>query len=202
MNYKTLIISPHIDDEVLGCFTFLNKDSFVLYLGVEDRSYISATGRKKELAAVSEKIGFQYEVLDFKVNEYQSHLLITPIEEKINLIRPDNLLIPAKSYNQDHRACNDAAITASRQHDLNFFVRNVLIYEQPQTILWPVEPFNAQLFKPLNITEKIETYRLYESQVRGHRSPEILTTMAALRGKQSNIEFAEAFDIKRMCLSA
>ena len=198
MDIKTLIISPHIDDEVLGCYTFLGEQTFVLYFGVEDRSYISSSERKQELLEVSKKIGFQYELLDFTVNDYQTNSLISPIEEKINQLRPDYLLIPAKSYNQDHRACHDAAITATRPHDQNFFVRNVLIYEQPQSILWPVSSFQAQLFRPVDIQDKIRSYQLYESQVRGHRSPEFLTTLASLRGNQSNMEFAEAFEIKRM----
>ncbi|GAA0879475.1 PIG-L family deacetylase [Algoriphagus jejuensis] len=198
MNIKTLVISPHIDDEVLGCYTFLGPKTFVLYLGVEDRSYITASERKQELVEVSKKLGFQYEVLDFTVNAYQANALISPIEEKINQLKPDYILIPANSYNQDHRACHDAAITATRTHDQNFFVKNVLIYEQPQSILWPVASFNAQLFKPVDIQDKIRSYQLYESQVRGHRSPEFLSTLAALRGKQSNMDYAEAFEVRRM----
>ena len=199
MTFKTLIISPHIDDEVLGCYTFLNQQAFVLYFGVEDRANISSSERKQELLAVAKKIGFQYEVLDFTVNQFNASLLISPIEEKINKIKPAYILIPAKSYNQDHRECHEAAITATRPHDQNFFVKNVLIYEQPQSILWPVNSFNAQFYKPVDIQDKIHSYKLYKSQVRDHRSPDFLTTLASLRGKQSNFEYAEAFEIKRMC---
>ncbi|WP_339785940.1 MAG: PIG-L deacetylase family protein [Imperialibacter sp.] len=196
---RNLVISPHIDDEVLGAFTFLNRDTFVLYLGVEDRSYVSARERKNELSAVAGEIGFQYEVLDFEVNRYQTSDLISPIEKAINRHQPEYLIIPAESYNQDHRATFQAAHCAARPHDLNFFVKNVLVYEQPQTFLWPVRSFQPVYFKQLNLEKKLATYQLYASQVREHRSPEILKNLASLRGKQSNFQFAEGFEVMRMC---
>ena len=49
----------------------------------------------------------------------------------------------------------------------------------------------------LDIENKINSYKLLESQVRGHRSPEILTTLAKLRGMQSGYDYAEAFQILR-----
>lgn len=196
---RNLIISPHIDDEVLGAFTFLSPESFVIYLGVENRPNIPAELRKKELANVAETVGFDYIILDFEVNNYQTAELIAPIELYLNKLKPDFLLIPSKSYNQDHRATFDAAFCAARPHDMNFFVKNVLVYEQPQTQLWPVEPFNPVYFKELDIAKKLEAYELYASQVRAHRSPEIVRSMAQLRGKQSNFLYAEGFQILRMC---
>lgn len=196
---RNLIISPHIDDEVLGAFTFLSPESFVLYLGVENRVGVSAEQRKKELANVAASVGFKYEVLNFEVNNYQTHELITPLETFINNLKPETLLVPWKSYNQDHRAAYEAAFCASRPHDTNFFVKTILVYEQPQTILWPHETFTAVYFKELDLDKKIRTYQLYASQVRGHRSPETLKNMAELRGKQSNYRYAESFQILRMC---
>ena len=52
-------------------------------------------------------------------------------------------------------------------------------------------------FVPIDIDRKIDAYRLMSSQVRSFRSPEILRSMAFLRGKQSNNEYAEAFQIIR-----
>ena len=33
---NTLIIAPHIDDEVLGCFSILNDSTTVLYCGMDE----------------------------------------------------------------------------------------------------------------------------------------------------------------------
>lgn len=196
---QNLVISPHIDDEVLGAFTFLGPKTFVLYLGVEDRTYVSAQERKAELGAVAEKLAFRYEVHDFEVNNYQTNELIGVIETVVNRLQPEFILLPCPSYNQDHRAVYDAAHCAVRPHDKNYFVPNVLIYEQPQSLLWPVRSFMPNFFRPLNIASKIKAYQLYASQVRGHRSPEVLKNMASLRGKQANVPYAEAFEILRMC---
>jgi hypothetical protein len=59
--------------------------------------------------------------------------------------------------------------------------------------LWPYKNFVPNYFIEIDIIDKIKTYNLYKSQVRGHRSSETLETMAKLRGKQANVDFAEAF---------
>jgi hypothetical protein len=45
-SFKQLIISPHIDDEVLGCFSQMKLETFICCLGDEDREYASVTQRK------------------------------------------------------------------------------------------------------------------------------------------------------------
>ena len=65
MSYKKLVISPHIDDEVLGCGGILDKDTFVLYCGVENRYIngdmsISVVTRIQELEKVSKFLNFDF----------------------------------------------------------------------------------------------------------------------------------------------
>lgn len=196
---KTLILSPHADDEVLGCFSFLSKNTYVLYLGIENRTYVTRTERIIEVRNSAEKHGFSYDILDFSVNNYQVSSLIPEMEHIVNSIKPQTVLIPQPSYNQDHRAAYDASITALRPHDQNWFVPNVLIYEQPDSILWlhggESEP---NLYCEIDIEEKIAGYALYASQVRGHRSPSLIRAMAHLRGAQSGLPYAEGFTVKRM----
>jgi LmbE family N-acetylglucosaminyl deacetylase len=175
---KNLILAPHIDDEVLGCFSFMNRDTFVCYLGVEDRPYISAKGRIKELQKSAGKYKFNWKVHDNPVNRFSVSDLISIMEDHINQIRPECVLVPHYSYNQDHRAVYDAAMVALRPHDKNWFVKKVLIYEQPDTFLWPYQSFTPTYFLPINIEKKIAAYHLYKSQVRGHQSDEIITTIA------------------------
>ncbi len=199
MSFKTLILSPHIDDETLGAFSFLDNDAFVVFFGVEDREGIPKEKRLKELRAVSEERNFQFEVLDHLVNSYQENRLIRDIENCINSRKPEYLLIPARSYNQDHRAVYQAGIIACRPHDQNWFVPKVLVYEQPQTMIWEQpSDFQPNYFKEIDVNQKVDTYKLHESQVRGHRSEELIRSIAKLRGSQANVNFAEGFMIKRM----
>lgn len=208
MSYKTLILSPHLDDEVLGCYSFLaERNVFVLYGGsdeehitgdwVEDRP--SREARLDELKKVKEFLGFNYEILDNKVNHYSLHSLIPQIERVINHIRPDTVLLPCPSYNQDHRMMYDASLTALRPHDRNHFVKEVYVYEQIQD-LWNKNAhgeLEVNLFKPLNIDGKLKAYSLYASQVRSFRSSEMIRALATLRGAQANLQSAEAFKILR-----
>jgi LmbE family N-acetylglucosaminyl deacetylase len=196
---KVVIFSPHADDEVLGCFSFLSPTCHVVYVGIEDRAEVSRAGRLQEVALSASKSGFRWQALAFRVNHYDVRELITPMEDVVRSERPDTVLLPQPSYNQDHRAVHDAAITALRPHDRNRFVRNVLVFEQPDSVLWAHGGEQApNYFRPIAIDDKLHSYSLYASQVRAHRSPELVAALARLRGAQAGCAFAEGFTVKRM----
>lgn len=194
-----LVLSPHADDEVLGCFSFLSRDCHVAYFGIEDRPEVSRAERLEEVKRSARKSGFRWEAQQFTVNAYQVHELIPAIEGLVARLRPDTVLLPQPSYNQDHRAVHDAALVALRPHDRNWFVRNVLVFEQPDSLLWPHGGERVpNYFRPIAIDDKLHSYSLYASQVRGHRSPELLTALARWRGAQAGCEFAEGYTVARM----
>ena|SRR5258706_2242352 len=196
---KHLILAPHIDDEVLGCYSFLRENTFVHFFGVEDRSYASKEQRIDELKASSRAAGFQWAISNHTVNDFRLALLIGEIEARINELKPNIILFPGPCYNQDHRAVHSAAMVAVRPHDKNWFVPTVLLYEQPQLLTWPygIQLWEPNYFRPIDIEAKLKLYSLYASQVRGHRSPELLRSQARLRGCSANHEYAEAFFCKR-----
>ena len=204
---KKLVISPHIDDEVLGCGGILDKDTFVLYCGVENRYVngdmsISVVTRINELKKVSKFLNFDFKLLDNKVNNFQLKDLIGEFEEVISRLKPQQIYIPYPSYNQDHRIVYEASLIATRPHDINFFVKKVLVYEQPHVFFWDkthniISGFVPNYFIPIDINKKIKAYELMKTQVRSFRSSENLKSMANLRGTQSNNEYAEAFQILR-----
>jgi hypothetical protein len=107
--------------------------------------------------------------------------------------------IPHPSYNQDHRAVYEACLTALRPHDINSFVKKVLIYEQPHVAFWShnYRAFQPNHFKPIDIEKKNHLYSMIATQVRSFRSPAHVRAIAAMRGAQSNCEYAEAFEIIR-----
>lgn len=195
---NALVLAPHVDDEVLGCFSWLGPDTRVCYFGVEERPDVSTEQRRHELENCAETLGYKWELHDSEVNHYDMHALIGIIETAVNAHRPTTLLAPAASYNQDHRAVHDAALVASRPHDRNWFVGTVLLYEQPHSFLWPFAPMEPNYFRPVDIRAKIAAYMIHASQVRAHRSRKILRAMALLRGAQSGLPAAEAFLCKRM----
>jgi LmbE family N-acetylglucosaminyl deacetylase len=203
---KRLIIAPHIDDELLGCFSSIDSDTFILYCGMDEskikfdwvKQRPDSDTRLKELQAVQEEMLFSYEILNNEVNNYVIQNLIPEFERVINQVQPDELYIPVPSYNQDHRVVYEAALTALRPHDVNFFVKRVLVYEQIQD-LWNhnYHSFNPTFFRTLDIDKKIKMYNLMQSQVRAFRNNNMLQTLAELRGIQANVKYAEAFEVLR-----
>ena len=194
-----VIFAPHVDDEVLGCFAFLKPGTEVVYGGIEDRP--SAAIRKAELDASASALGFSHRNLGQPVNHFQAVELIHRFEDVINELRPRTVLIPEPSYNQDHRAFYDAAVVATRPHDSNWRVDQVMVFEQPDSILW--RHGNVELpnvFVPIDADAKVRAYQRYESQVRGHRSPEHVRALAVVRGGHIGVAAAEAFHLRRFVL--
>jgi LmbE family N-acetylglucosaminyl deacetylase len=207
--YKKLVIAPHADDEVLGPGGILDSETFVYFVGIDESmlpgrilsdtsSRISMEERKKEIDSVAKHFGFDYEInYDNKVNNYHPVDLINQFEELVNKVMPEMVFIPCPSYNQDHRAIYQASRTALRPHDKNFFVKKVLLYEQPHALMWNDFVFKPNYFVSIDIKRKIEGYKLHKSQVRGMRSFDMLESMAIVRGKSANSEYAEAYQIER-----
>ena len=201
---KTLVISPHIDDEVLGCGgAILNRSKngdqvFVYYLGVEDFHEINREGRLRETSAVAQCLGFDYAIGANKVNAYRKQDLINELTDVINVQKPDEVFIPLSSYNQDHREVHDAAVVALRPHDRNHFVRDVKIYEVDQYQLWAPTSFQPNYFERIDIQRKVEAYLLHASQVRPIRPKELLVNFAYIRGLSCGEDYAEGFVILRL----
>lgn len=218
-----LVISPHVDDDVLGCGGILDADTVTFYCGVDEHHRVSAAERHREAINVAQRIGsrFYWPVIpnegrwfeaDFgppfrlyhtgrMVNHYDLPSLVLDIETVIRIEAPQEVFIPWPSYNADHRATFEAALVALRPHDENHFVPRVLVYEGSQINYWdwahPGEPFHPNYFVPIDIEEKIARYECMASQVRGMRSPDMLRALAVLRGGEIGVPAAEAFQILR-----
>jgi LmbE family N-acetylglucosaminyl deacetylase len=202
MNYKTLVISPHCDDEVLGCGGALNNrrndKTFVYYLGVDLFHIIKREDRLKEVASVASFLNFDYKIGTNQVNNYRRETIINEVTDVINEVEPEEVFIPFSSYNQDHKEVYDACIVALRPHDLNHFVPTIFIYEIEQYLLWGENEFEPNYFEAIDIDKKIEAYNLHKSQVRAFRPQELLKSYSFIRGLSSNLKYAESFKIIRM----
>ncbi len=213
---KRLVIAPHVDDDVLGCASLLDADTVTFYCGVDAHHVVSRAERWKEAQAVSietkgrcywpaPEAAFHPHVAyrtGRVVNAYDVPSLIRDFEWVIGVERPDEVLIPWPSYNQDHRAVYEAALVALRPHDRNHRVATVLVYEGSQVNYWdwatPGDTFKPNVFVPLDFERKAYLYSLMPSQVRGMRSVDRLRALAAVRGGEIGVEYAEAFMALRM----
>ena len=202
LEFKKLVISPHADDEVLGCASVLDKDSFVYICGIDESKFPAdstpTNERLKYLDEASKVLGYKYECnSESKVNYYKENDFIDIFEKLINNIKPQSVFIPCPDYNQDHKAIHHAAIIALRPHDKNFFVKRVLVYEMSHNAIWNPVKMNLNYFAPLDIQKKMLAYSKYKTEVRGMRSPEMLEHVARIRGAAINTKYAEAFEIIR-----
>jgi len=107
-----LIISPHVDDEVLGCGGILNEKHIILHCGLSEGfrhgdTIFSKDFRLQEFEEVKKSVGCQTILLDHPVNNYSRNKLINDFERTINKIQPDRVYIPNPSYNQDHKEVYD-----------------------------------------------------------------------------------------------
>ena len=157
---RLLIIAPHADDEILGCYSLIKKvkdnggEVFVQILSLG--GYEKIEGKRitkedwaQELANVSQHLQIDDYDIAFTNNEFQwidakpKHELISYIESKskisISKIKPTIVAIPTIfSSHQDHTYAYKVAITALRPHPqkITHMPQLVLSYESPEYYFW------------------------------------------------------------------
>lgn len=209
-NGKLVLLSPHMDDEALGCgglIANLGKSTparlHIHYFNNRHPLFDSETLTRENDELVS-RIGCTTSISQFtdtnRLDTIPIAEHIAEIEQLVNEHRPDTLLMAFPSYNQDHRRVFEAAIAATRPHDKNYYVKNILVYEQPETVQTNrLEPlFSPHVFLPIDIEAKCELYGVYKSQVRGHRTVDHIRALATVRGMQCNAPYAESFMVVRL----
>jgi len=226
---RILVIAPHPDDDIIGCGGLLAAarsegcELFVLFLTVgntveaSERGWSSLQERLGETQRVAEFLGYEDYEIRFPGDDHHLCLDGMPQRELINAIergsrlsivavQPTAVLIPhPASYNQDHRAVAQAAITALRPSDgrFKFNPEIVLAYEQPADQWTAGGGPPPTTFVPLeeaHLQRKLEALSLCASQAReapNSRSAEALRSLAVLRGAQSGHALAEGFHCLR-----
>ena len=201
----TLILSPHLDDEVLGCCSFLQDrapDTLIVY-GTKKHAFVASEQLLKENARLIEWLGCRSHFLGLdalnRLDSLPAVQIVNEVEKLFAAEKPHTVLLTNPSYNQDHRAFYDAVLTAVRPHDRNHFVQRVLLYEQPETFgtLRKPDCFRPIYYRQLDLEFKIQAIEFYGSQLRGHRSLDHIRHIAGVRGMQANLDYAEAFEIVR-----
>jgi LmbE family N-acetylglucosaminyl deacetylase len=221
---RVLVVSPHADDEVLGCGGLLAKLSarccrvHVLYLAVDGFHHYgldrrtSYKERVAEIEAVTELLGCSYEIaygnqdLIEKLDTLPKRELVDLFETKINEQRPDLLLLPyGVDYDQDHVATFQTAFAAARPIAEVFgkwLVPHVFTYEMTK-INWAAEPLPRSVAYcdiSAYLDVKLEAVKRYATQLRPSphiRSLESVSALASIRGKEIGVGYAEAFGVLR-----
>lgn len=215
---KVLAISPHPDDETLGCGGIIlkhkDKGDEIYWLIITNIDIQNGwkqdivEKRQKEIKTVAEMYGFEK---TFKLDFPTAKLDIIPIQEIIQSIskvmfevKPEIIYLPNRSdVHTDHQITFKAVCSCTK----NFrspFIKKILMYETlSETEFSPALPENV--FIPsvfIDVTEyfekKVEIFKIYNSEIMEYnlpRSLNVIKSFARLRGSRIGKKYAESFQL-------
>ncbi len=217
---KVLVISPHPDDETLGCGgTILklrdNRNSiyWLIVTGMNEKLGFSKEkilSREKEIEKVAEIYGFQgvfnLDLPTTRLDIVPMADLISKISDCIYKIKPEFIFVNNKSdIHTDHKITFQAVASATKPFKANFIKRIVMyetISETDITLSLIENTFLPNVFVDISnhIEKKLEIMNIYRSEVMKYPLPRNLDSVKALarfRGSQIGVEYAEAFMLVR-----
>ncbi len=205
---KVLFISPHTDDVELGAggtlirFLEEKKDVYIAVFSLARESLQShglppnqleeEFNQSMDYAGVPKESRFIY---DFPLREFSAHRqnILDKLIELRNKIRPDLIIIPSKNdIHQDHQVVHNESARSFKFH-------NIWCYELP----WNQMQFNGIVYVSLTqeiVDKKLHALSFYKSQIslsRPYFDKDFITGLARVRGCQSSLDFAEAFEVIR-----
>lgn len=211
-----LVVSPHADDETLGCGGTILKlveqghqVHWLLVTGMTAEAGFSDSQikkRKSEIQKVYQKYAFSARhELDFspaKLEMLSKSDIIGPISRLISEIRPDIVFtVYRNDAHSDHEIVFDAVMSATKSFRYPF-IKKVLAYETMSETDFGTKPedggFRPNVFVDITpyLQKKLDILEIFESEVADFpfpRSRKALESLACVRGTQCNAEAAEAF---------
>jgi LmbE family N-acetylglucosaminyl deacetylase len=222
MKKKVLILSPHADDEILGCGGFISKYSKqnyfinVLVLTNANRGAPEIYSAKqinkirKEGKIANKLIGTKnlyFENLPaLNLNNYPLYKITKIIDYYMTKFKPETVLIPSSNdIHDDHKTIFKAAKVSMRSNK-NSNLKKILSYEVLSETEWNEneKSFNPNYFvslKKSDINNKVKAFMRYKSQVKKYphpRSKEAILNLSKVRGSQAFMEYAEAFKVEKI----
>ena len=215
MKNRIIIITPHPDDETLGCggtilkYKSLGNEIYWLIVTKMDVGLFGNNRIKKrenEIRKVEELYNFnqtfQLSYSAASLDVVPSSNLVADIGEVFKVIEPNIIFVPYRNdIHSDHRIVYDATMACTKWFRYPS-VEKVLIYETLSETDFIMNT-DANGFRPnvfINISDylekKIEIMSVYESELSPHpfpRSEESIRALATLRGASAGVNAAEAF---------
>ena len=219
---KILILSPHADDEILGCGGFISKYSklnyqiFVLIMtnanigapeiySLQDMQKIRNESKQANKLVGTKKLFFE-NLPALVLNKYPVYKISNIINKYINNIKPEIILIPSSNdIHDDHKIIFKAAKVATRFNKKNS-LKKILSYEVLSETEWNEheKAFSPNYFvslKKSDINNKINAFLKYKSQVKKYphpRSKEGIINLSKVRGSNIFVNYAEALKVEKI----
>ena len=210
---KVLVISPHPDDETLGCGGTLIRHKkegdeihWLIMTNVNSSEKKIHSVKEKEIEEVSKAYNFdstsRTKFLTSELDSAPRKEIIQVISKVFKEIQPNFLYLPFNNdIHSDHSIVFDAAASCTKSFRYPY-VKKVMIYETISETEFSIRPDREQ-FKPNlwidisdYIDEKIEIMSLYESEIGKEpfpRSEQNIRSLAKFRGSTVGALSAEAF---------
>lgn len=212
-----IVISPHPDDETLGCGGTLlkhkNKNDKIYWIiatkpSNENYSNEFIKKRENEIDLVSDKYQmnqvFQLEYSPASLDNTPIKNLIGDISDIFKQVKPEIIYLPFRNdIHTDHKVVFDAVLSCTKSFRYPY-IKKVMAYETvSETEFAP--PLNSNIFQPNCFSdisdfmeEKIDIMNIYSSEMAEHpfpRSEKNINALATFRGATAGVEYAEAFMI-------
>ena len=222
MSKNILILSPHADDEVIGCGGIISKYSRegckvnVLILTNASLGAEELFSKKKinlirsEAKKANKLIGTKNLIFEdlpaLSLQNFPIYKIANIITKHVEKIKPDTVFIPSSyDIHQDHKIIFHSAKVALRTNK-KITVKKVFSYEVLSETEWNEyqKVFNPNYYVALrksDINLKIKSFLKYKSQVKKFphpRSKEAIYYLSRLRGSQVHMDFAEAFKVEKI----
>ena len=222
MKKNILILSPHADDEILGCGGLISKYSKqkyhinVLILTNANKgapeiyppSVIEQIRKEAKIANnfIGTKKLFFENLPAMNLNNFPVYKISDIINSYISKIKPEIVLIPsANDIHNDHKIIFKAAKVSLRPNKKSN-LKKILSYEVLSETEWNEEGklFNPNYFVRLtksDIANKVNAFLKYKSQVKKFphpRSKEAILNLSKVRGSQVFAEYAEAYKVEKI----
>ncbi|MCI9385463.1 MAG: PIG-L family deacetylase [Lachnospiraceae bacterium] len=213
---KVLVVSPHPDDETLGAGGSISKlrnlGNEMYWLNVTDvksgdrysKEYVS--NRKKQIEAIREFYQFKEFInLGYPPAELSDNIkseLVSSIGTVFDKIKPDCIILP--DYNDvhsDHKYVFESAYACSKIFRRSYIKRILTMEIVSETDFgMPYDIFKPNLYVDITdyMDKKIEALSIYDTElgdVPFPRSIDTIKSLAAVRGTQAGVLFAEAFRV-------
>jgi LmbE family N-acetylglucosaminyl deacetylase len=213
---KVIVITPHPDDETLGCGGSLLKHKaegdeiywlIVTGISVETGFTLSKVNRRnEEIKKVSEMYDFNaihnLSLPTTRMDTLPMADIVARISDVFQMVMPEVVYLPYRGdIHSDHKIIFDAVVSCTKWFRYEYITR-ILVYETLSETDFNINPdnngFHPNVFINIEkyLSKKVEIMKIYDSEMGDFpfpRSEAAIRALATIRGAASGYQSAEAF---------